>query len=210
MWIGLLRKAGTLTGLPHTSYKRDKIERLIMETLTIKKLSYDRLHKVLNYNPKTGDWTRNFSLGAGKIGSTPGYINHEGYKVIKIDGRLYKSSRLAFLYMEGYFSENAMDHKNRVRCDDTWDNLREVSKKCNSRNCCVSKNNTTGITGVHWYEFWKKWRARIRVDGKQIHLGVFKSKREAAQARWDAEVKYGFPNCNTTSSSYLFLQGRPT
>lgn len=27
----------------------------------------------------------------------------------------------------------------------------------------------------------------------------------AARARWQAEVKYGFPGCNTTSTAYQYL-----
>ena len=28
----------------------------------------------------------------------------------------------------------------------------------------------------------------------------------AVQARWEAEIFYNFPNCNTTSTAYLYLQ----
>jgi len=200
------RKAGTLTSLPHINHKRNKIKRLIVKTLTTQNLSYERLHAVLTYFPETGGWKRNVTLGPGKAGSIPGTIDKSGYRVIKIDGTIYKSSRLAALYMLGYFPENDMDHKNRIRDDDRWENIREVSRQCNSRNCGIAKNNATGVTGVGWHEATKKWRARIRISGKHIYLGIFKTKREAAQARWEAEVKYGFPNCNTTSSAYLFLK----
>lgn len=37
--------------------------------------------------------------------------------------------------------------------------------------------------GVTWFVKSKKWRARIKVRGKEIHLGLFKLKKEAIEAR---------------------------
>ena len=114
---------------------------------------------------------------------------------------------LAFLYMEGYFPENFVDHKNRIRDDNRWKNLRHVSHLCNMRNQSVAKNNVSGVTGVIWNSQRKRWRGSITIMNKNEFLGHFMTMKEAVRARWDAEVKYGFPNCNTTSSAYVFLQG---
>lgn len=59
---------------------------------------------------------------------------------------------------------------------------------------------------MNYGEGFMDWRCNISVGNSPVFLGYFKSKLDAAQARWDAEVKYGYPNCNTTSSAYLYLK----
>lgn len=177
------------------------------------KLTQARLKELLHYDPETGVfvWRERIlsqnrpSLMGGKIA---GGINSKGYRVMSVDGKLYRASRLTFLYMEGYFPEHEVDHRNRIRHDDRWCNLRHVSSQCNSRNCSLLKRNTSGITGVRWTKRRQRWLARIVIFRKAIHLGYFSSKLDAAHARWNAEVKHDFPNCNTTSTAYLYLRDR--
>lgn len=171
------------------------------------KLTQLRLKELLYYNPDTGIFTwikkRNNFV---KKGSRAGAIHSYGYIVIRIDKKEYKAHRLAFLYMEGYFPENDVDHINRERADNRWGNLREVSRSCNIRNSKILHANKSGITGVCWHRRDKKWYAYIRGSDKISHLGTFKNKLDAAYARWEAEKKYGYPNCNTTSSAYQYTQ----
>lgn len=173
------------------------------------KLTQARLKELLHYDPETGifTWLTTIANGVQK-GTIAGYVNrNDGYKRIGVDGKEYKVSRLAWLFVEGYFPENEVDHRNRIKHDDRWENLRHVSRQCNMRNCSIAKNNKSGITGVHWFKKLQKWQAHITISGKTFHLGLFKNKLDAARARWNAEIKYGFPNCNTTSSAYLYLRG---
>lgn len=55
------------------------------------------------------------------------------------------------------------------------------------------KNNTSGYKGVTWDKHNKKWKAFIYFQNKRIHLGNFKDKNEAIQARKEAEEKYFEP-----------------
>ena len=73
--------------------------------------------------------------------------------------------------MEGYLPENDVDHINRIRDDNRWCNLRHVSRVCNIRNRDKFKNNTSGVTGVSWFDSRGTWRVRIAVDRKQMGLG---------------------------------------
>ena len=171
------------------------------------KLTQKKLKELLHYDPETGVFTWLMSRPGIKPDRVAGGINKiAGYRLISVDRKLYRASRLAWLYMEGYFPENDVDHEDRIRNNDKWDNLRHVSHQCNSRNCNISKNNNSGIMGVSWIKERKKWYANIMISGKTIGLGRFKSKLNAAKARWNAEVKHGFPNCNTTSSAYQYLK----
>lgn len=177
---------------------------------TTKDLSQARLHNILYYSKLTGLWiwlSKTSPKSNIKIGSNAGYISTDGRRYIGIDGKRYQSSRLAFLYTLGYFPEYEVDHRDRIKSNDIWSNLRESSPKCNIRNRGIAKNNTSGITGVSWDKIREKWFAFIKPHDRTINLGRFKSKVTAVKNRWEAEKKYDFPNCCTTSSAYQYLQG---
>lgn len=57
----------------------------------------------------------------------------------------------------------------------------------NSFNSTVGKNNTSGIKGVSYHKKAGKWRAQIRVKGKNYYLGLYSDIRDAEQARLRAE-----------------------
>ena len=169
------------------------------------KLTQERLKELLEYNPETGVFIWKVSKGRGKAGYITEYKNGNGYLQIGIDRKFYQAHRLAFLYMEGYFPENGIDHIDRDKTNNKFENLREVSQLCNCRNRSIRKDNKSGIIGVRWHTASKKWNAYIRIKNC-IHLGLFENLRDAAKARWEAEIKYNFPNCNTTSSAYIYLK----
>ena len=58
------------------------------------------------------------------------------------------------------------------------------------RNVKIRENNTSGVTGVDWSKKYQKWRARICVNKKEIHLGQFEEFDKAVAARKEAENKY--------------------
>ena len=171
------------------------------------KLTQEKLKELLDYAPANGVFVWKVDRGKKvKKGDVAGSIDNHGYWCIKIESKRYLAHRLAFLYMEGYFPENQVDHIDRNRSNNEWKNLREVSQSCNMRNCKIRKTNKSGITGVCWHKKNNKWTATIRIHKKNIDLGRFDSLLDAAKARWNAEVKYGYPNCNTTSSAYTYLK----
>lgn len=182
----------------------------IIRGLIMKKLSQERLKEVLHYNPETGIFTWLLKKAGVPFGKRAGCLddkgNASGYRNIVIDQRKYSEHRLAWLYMKGYFPENDVDHINRDPADNSFQNLREVSRQCNIRNNGMSKRNKSGITGVTFDKELEKWRAAISVNYKYKHLGFYENKIDAAYARWQAEVKYGFPNCNSTSSAFKYLK----
>lgn len=155
-------------------------------------LNQNKLKSILEYNPDTGLFVRLKRSGArGIAGDVAGCKNNNGYIVITIDGKLYQSHRLAYLYMTGEWPNN-IDHINHSRNDNRWINLRSVTCGENQKNKSKQKNNKTGITGVCWSSRWKNWRAQINGNGKNIAIGHFIDKFEAICARKSAENKYGF------------------
>ena len=52
------------------------------------------------------------------------------------------------------------------------------------------KNNSSGVTGIHFDKKISKWVARIQCENKRINLGRFNEKIDAIKARLRAEIKY--------------------
>jgi hypothetical protein len=129
-----------------------------------------------------------------------------GYHEIKIDGKLYRRSRLVYCWHHGYFPENDVDHINRLRHDDRVENLREVARQCNNRNCKIRRDNSSGIKGVSWEKTQKKWKAHIAVDKKTYTLGRYKSLANAACARLAAEQCLSWGGCDSTSPAYQYVK----
>ena len=162
-----------------------------------------RLKEILHYDPETGIFRWLVTRGGRTPGTIAGSINKlSGYRHIRINGKIYRAARLAHLYVEGYFPEHDMDHRDRNKNNDAWENLRHVSRLCNTRNRKIHCNNTSGITGVHWSKKDNTWIALIGVK----YLGCFNNLIDAVKARWEAEKKYDWSDCNTTSSAFNFLQ----
>ena len=172
----------------------------------ILKLTQERLQELLTYNPETGIFTWNINKSSkAQKNSVAGCSDNYGYIIITIDNKPYKAHRLAFLYVSGYTPELYVDHIDRDKANNKWANLREVSPTCNRRNLDTSTRNTSGVIGVCWDKRSAKWKVRIATP-LVITIGHFTSLLDAAEARWKAEVKYNFPNCNTTSSAYKYLK----
>jgi AP2 domain/HNH endonuclease len=69
-------------------------------------------------------------------------------------------------------------------------NLRLATRQQNGSNRKLGKNNTSGIKGVVWYAKTGKWRAKIGINRRTIHIGFFSSKELAAKAYDDAAMKH--------------------
>lgn len=153
-------------------------------------LTQERLKELLSYDPNTGDFTRLIGRSGPKArkGDVAGRDNGQGYIRIYVDGKGYKAHRLAWFYMTGYWPSE-VDHKNTVRSDNRWSNLREATRHENRTNCSAYKNNSSGIKGVSFYKPTGKWKAQIQKNGKKIGLGYFNTKEDAGAAYAQAALE---------------------
>ena len=141
-----------------------------------------------------------------RVGCRAGHFDKgTGYYRLGVMGRNLNLHRVIFIWHHGYNPENCVDHIDRDPTNNRIENLREITKQCNGRNCNLRSTNVSGITGVSSYG-GSKWIAQITVNGKHLHLGVFASITAAAFARHNKEVELNWAGCNSTSSAYLYLK----
>lgn len=153
------------------------------------KLSAERLREVLLYDPKTGIFTwlaRRQKVSPGAVAGT----NHsEGYRRIVVDSKFYYAHRLAWLYVNGNWPANSIDHIDGDRSNNRISNLRDASDDVNSQNLHGAQinNKTSGLLGVCFSKNAGKFHAQITHKRKPIHLGFFDDKNDAHQAYLDAK-----------------------
>lgn len=158
-----------------------------------RELTLERLKAVMDYDPNTGIFTRKEPQNnrfRKKAGSPITTKNAYGYVVIRIDGKLYIASRLAWFICTGKMSNKQIDHINCVRSDDRIINLREADRFENARNQPLRKNNTSGYKGVSWNKANKKWIAMLTYERKAKYLGSFDCPQKAYEAYCAAADKY--------------------
>tara|TARA_R110000850_G_C9664871_1_gene436034 strand:+ start:33 stop:560 length:528 start_codon:yes stop_codon:yes gene_type:complete len=154
------------------------------------------LKSILLYDPETGflHWKGRPSSRM-KSGVRAGYKNSYGYIKVKINGKSYMAQRIIWVMLKGDNALNeltGLDHIDHVRHNNIEENLRLATAQENNRNQSMSPRNTSGFTGVYWYESIEKWGVKISVKNKLLHLGTFINKSDAIKARKAANIKYGF------------------
>ena len=143
------------------------------------------LKTLLNYNADTGIFTW-LASGKGREASLrAGRKNTKDYIRITIEGVVYSAHRLAWLYMTGDWPSVQIDHKNLIKSDNRWSNIRLATKAQNQLNKTkISKKCASPYKGVTQYKnaSGKCWKAECRLNGKKIYLGSFYSEEDAAVA----------------------------
>lgn len=115
------------------------------------------------------------------------YENDDGYLMSRINNKIVRMHRL-IMCVEN--KDVVIDHINHNTLDNRKNNLRVVNNSQNNMNKTRQSNNTSGVTGVSLDKREGKWRAYIKVDGKQNSLGYYDDFENAVKARKEAEDKY--------------------
>lgn len=153
-------------------------------------LTADRLRELLHYCPEGGAFTWRVDYGRkAKKGSRAGSIDPKGYRIIRIMSHGFRAHRLAWLYMTGNHPQNQIDHRNNVKDDNSWKNLRLATNGQNMANSPIRRDNRFGATGIYLRKSGR-WRAYIDTRKRRISLGTFANKEAAIAARKAAEIEY--------------------
>lgn len=128
-------------------------------------LTQEFLHELFEYRDGELYWKKTNQL-AGNI------RKHDGYRAIKVKGKLYKAHRLIFLMFNGFLPKH-IDHKDCNRLNNNIENLRPATATQNNQNSVLRKDNTSGVKGVIWDKTTEKFGVKIRINGVRRSFGQF-------------------------------------
>lgn len=131
-------------------------------------------NKVALVDDEDFDTLNQFKWSAHKIGN-----NYYASRTIVVDGKH------TLQYMHGaILNGKGVDHRDMNGLNNQKNNLRFCTKSENGMNMRKRESATaTSIyKGVSFYKPYGKWKARLMINRKEIHLGYFDTEIEAAKA----------------------------
>lgn len=154
------------------------------------------LHERLRYDAATGslvwlprpqtDFTEKHHFASwvarceGKEAGVVVTKKRKKYRRIDICGRKIYAHRIAWAMYYGQHPDAEIDHKNGNSLDNSIMNLRKVSHQTNSQNAMLQAKSRSGYCGVNWHAETGKWRARVKINGREKYIGLFDDPVEAA------------------------------
>ena len=153
-------------------------------------LSQEYLKSLLHYDPETGVFTWKVAHpGPSQSRDYAGNLTKLGYVRITIDGHRYLAHLLAWLYMTGEAIARGIDHRDTVRSNNAWNNLRRATQSQQNMNANLRSDNQCGAKGVYRLKSGR-YAAQIRLPGevRQRWLGTFDTVEEASAAYWSMAI----------------------
>lgn len=153
-------------------------------------IALEAAQELLRYEPSTGlfFWTaRRSGVTQGMVAGVRGK-----YVRIKINGKSYSASCLAWLFMTGTWPKHEVDHQDTDKHNNRWSNFRPASRAQNMQNSPKqSRPKSSRFKGVYWKKDAARWEAVIGIAGRQRYLGRFE-REEDAHAAYVAAAKKHF------------------
>ena len=151
----------------------------------------EELREFLCYEPDTGLFRWKFSGRGTEANSVAGSLHSKGYIDVTINKKRFKGHRLAWaLYYNQDPGEMQIDHIDKNKSNNKIINLRLASNRENGANSGPQRNNKLGVKGICCEK--GKFKARIKSNGKNYHLGCYDTIEEASDVYCAAaEELYG-------------------
>lgn len=136
--------------------------------------SVEKIKELLDYDPETGYLTWKETRRFRKKGARAGHVGKDGYRTLSCGGRrYYKAHRLIWKLMTGEDPKGTIDHDNKNKDDNRFENLRLAD---------MSQQNWNKRTKGYWRK-GKKFQVRIRKHNRVVFDKTFDTEEEAIKAR---------------------------
>lgn len=157
------------------------------QQLFMGRFSWALIDSLFAYDKVTGRVTNKVDR-ARRHGARKGAViggahpNPDNYLTVTIQGATTPLHTLIWFLVTGECPTLVIDHKNRIKADNRWSNLRLATDSQNNANRALSRINTTGYRCVLWVETKRLWRVRWKLNGRKMSGGYFKCEHAAALA----------------------------
>lgn len=162
--------------------------------MKFRQINIERLREILAYDPDTGIFTwKKKTCDKVVVGTQAGCVatmrGARKYIVIRFDGNLHTSHRLAWAYYYGEQPPPTIDHDDGDGCHNWIKNLRKASQSQNLANMQKKIKSVTGYRGVYPYgTTGKRFEAKAMQDYKSVRFGIFDTP-EAAYSAYCVGIK---------------------
>lgn len=115
------------------------------------------------------------------------YIQSTGYYSLTIYGILHLVHQLVAIAFHNHIPNGhklVVDHIDFNKLNNRADNIRVISNRENTNRKHLKSSSV--YTGVSWFKPSNSWRSQVRVNGKQIHLGLYDKEEDAHKAYQNA------------------------
>ena len=129
-------------------------------------------------------WKRQFRWSSPKFQKIVTKPTSYGYIHLKIGGKMVMLHRIiasVYLGLDITDLKTQVDHISGMKHDNRLVNLRLVTHQQNGF-------NQTKAKGYWWNKRSNKWQAKIGIDGRNIHLGLFIIEEDARDAYMNAKL----------------------
>lgn len=166
----------------------------------------ERLRRLFAYDRANG------VLISRRFGVPVGSRHNSGYLTVTVDKRSLRVHRIIWLFETGSWPTGLIDHKDGNPLNNRFDNLREATAAQNAANSVVRSDNKLGVKGVRTVKKRTlRYRAMIRTNGIQKHIGYFDTAAEAHAAYCEAADRYhGEFSCSGSRGAPGPVTGRGT
>jgi hypothetical protein len=117
----------------------------------------------------------------------PGITTHGYYKVILYKDRISFNKTIHKLVGESFlpnpYNKQCVDHIDNNKLNNNISNLRYCTQQENCMNRKIGSKNTSNYKGISYDNQRNKWRAGIKINGKEYNLGRFDKIEDAINAR---------------------------
>ena len=126
---------------------------------------------------------KNLTLCTNKNGYSFCLLYNEGFRKL---WKVHQLIAITFLLHDIKSKTLVIDHIDNNKLNNRLDNLQLITQR---QNLSKDKKGLSKYTGVSWSKSSKKWKAQIRVNYKDIYLGLFDNELDSSKSYQEYLIK---------------------